>query len=730
MNRPATSWLPALFTLFVAFASGLETSTAEDQVYEVGVAKIDITPDYPIRLNGFGFRREESGGVTQRIWAKALAIGSDDQGPAILITLDSLGIRLPMVEEVARRLNRNAGIFRDRVAVTFSHSHTAPKVNGASDNIFSQPISDSHQQHIDRYTRELTDKLEVVALEALAVRRQARLFWSVGEVKFAKNRRTPGGPVDHDLPVLVVKDLDDAVRAIYVSYACHCVTLSHNKISGDWAGYAQQAIEDRNPGAIALVSIGAGSDSNPDSGVVGDRVDVATNQGEKIAKEVQLLLGGPLRPIEGPLLSRLRLIELPLEPLPSREQLQQLADKGGPAGYNAQTQLARLDAEEELITSINYPIQTWNFGDALTMVFLAGEVCVDYSLRLKRELDHRRLWINAYSNDFCSYIPSERLAREGGYGGGAEIPYFALPTKLRRGLEQRIVDEVRRQVPISLAVQPNNLVTPAFVQDIAESLIDEQQDRSMREQKIADHPWVAADIVAALSGDLTSDREEEYRRIPWIWRVSIAAGRRSDSEQLQRLLHVALPKPGMNLSDWQAVVIGGGVINGISLGGSWPSERIEELLRDDAQLALRWRQALDQAAVMAENERVATGTRYDALRMIAMDRWDRRGAQLTKYLADGVNDELQMGAISGVADMQEPQAAAALIAGIGHYSNRNRSLAIDGLLRSGSRITVLLDALENATVNPQHFTQQQRDQLLHHEDNSISRRAKSLFTNE
>ena len=34
---------------------------------KVGVARIDITPDYPVRLHGFGFRREESAGVRQRL---------------------------------------------------------------------------------------------------------------------------------------------------------------------------------------------------------------------------------------------------------------------------------------------------------------------------------------------------------------------------------------------------------------------------------------------------------------------------------------------------------------------------------------------------------------------------------------------------------------------------------------------------------------------------------------
>ena len=55
---------------------------------------------------------------------------------------------------------------------------------------------------IDRYTRELIDKLEQVAGDALKARRPGTLAWSQGSVAFAKNRRTAGGPVDQALPVL------------------------------------------------------------------------------------------------------------------------------------------------------------------------------------------------------------------------------------------------------------------------------------------------------------------------------------------------------------------------------------------------------------------------------------------------------------------------------------------------------------------------------------------------
>lgn len=444
-------WMLSLLVGLTCAAAGADVPP---DVYQVGVAQVDITPDYPIRLNGFGFRRDESEGVTQRIWAKALAVSQGSDPPLVLLAIDNLGVRMTMVDEVAARLDKELGIPRERVALTFSHSHTTPKVNGASDNIFSTPIPPAHQEHIDRYTKELAEALHKVATQAVQNRRPARLAWAVGSVDIAKNRRTPGGPVDHDLPLLVVRDLDGKIQAICISYACHCVTLSHNKISGDWAGYAQEAIEQRFPGAVALFSAGAGSDSNPSSGVVRDRVDVATAQGAQIADEVARLLQQPLRPVTGRLAARLQRLDLALNELPTREQWDEMVKNGGPTGYNAQTQLARLDRGEKLPTAIAYPIQSFTFGESLHMVFLAGEVCVDYSLRLKRELNRQRLWVNAYSNDFGCYIPSERLVKEGGYGGGAEIPYFALPATLKAGLEQQIIDEVKRQTPVAFHQLP------------------------------------------------------------------------------------------------------------------------------------------------------------------------------------------------------------------------------------------------------------------------------------
>ena len=108
--------------------------------YKVGTAQVDITPSGPIRLNGFGFRRTESEGITQRIWAKALAIDDQTNGPAVVIAVDNLGVPAEMTQEVARRLEATEGLILQRLAITATHTHTAPMLTQVAPTLFGMPI--------------------------------------------------------------------------------------------------------------------------------------------------------------------------------------------------------------------------------------------------------------------------------------------------------------------------------------------------------------------------------------------------------------------------------------------------------------------------------------------------------------------------------------------------------------------------------------------------------------
>lgn len=435
-----------VFVSLLATPCGLRAAAADAETRAVGVAKVDITPAYGIRMSGYGNRREESEGVELPIWAKALAIGADSEEPAVLITVDNCGIPDAMRAEVLARLTKKAGIKPERLAICFSHTHCAPCLAGALVNIFSTDVPPAHQSNIERYSRELTDKLEQVALAALADRKPAILSWAVGSANFARNRRAAwGGPVDHSLPVMFVHSEKGELRAVFANYACHATTLSFNKIHGDWPGTAMQAIERDHPGVVALIGIGCGADQNPHPR---GTVELAVQHGEEVGAEVSRLLKAEKMRIHGKLACQEKNISLPLEPPPSREEYEKLAASASAnIAYAAKKNLARLDRGEKLATELPYRVQTWNFGSDLAMVFLPGEVTVDYELRLKVEFDAARMWVNGYANDALCYIPSRRVLAEGGYEGALAMIYYDRPNKFAPGVEDRVIGAVHELIP-------------------------------------------------------------------------------------------------------------------------------------------------------------------------------------------------------------------------------------------------------------------------------------------
>ena len=117
----------------VVFFSGVAWAGEKEFVREVGVAKIDITPDFPVRLNGYYGRNAEATNAVQHIFAKALAIGSDKEGPAIIITIDNCIIPRMVREQVVERLiKKGAHRAVARGALRFPHAYRAlPDGRGA-----------------------------------------------------------------------------------------------------------------------------------------------------------------------------------------------------------------------------------------------------------------------------------------------------------------------------------------------------------------------------------------------------------------------------------------------------------------------------------------------------------------------------------------------------------------------------------------------------------------------
>lgn len=440
-----------LFFGKISFSQGM---IGAGQPMEIGVASVDITPAMPIRLTGYAARAEtEADSVLQRLSAKALVFGNDEQRPTVLITVDLVGITWRITDQVVKFLSDKYGIPPAQIAICASHTHGGPEIGSLINilqyhgNHFSDSLlSLSQLIHISQYTEQLTQKLKDVSVAALKNRKPAYVSWGQGQALFAGNRRTKGGPVDHSLPILKIANPDGSLRAVFVNYACHGTTLGGdvNKIHGDWIAEAERVIEARHPGTVALVALGCAGDANPyPRGTLEDM----QSHGKEIADNVDKLLSAQLQPIATPPVGRMKWIKLPLSKIPSVPDLINLSKENTVKGYQARLTLEQTERGQKIPSTVDYPVQVWNFDNKMVMVNLGGEVVVDYSIFLKRKYGAEHLWINAYSNHVPCYIPSRRILKEGGYEGEFNMYWYNKPSRFATAVEDMIENAVDDLMP-------------------------------------------------------------------------------------------------------------------------------------------------------------------------------------------------------------------------------------------------------------------------------------------
>jgi putative membrane-bound dehydrogenase-like protein len=390
-------------------------------------------------------------GVDQKLFVKALAFEDSGGRKSVLITADNCAISADLTAAIAKQIEAKFGVGRNHLAICVTHTHSAPILKGAIENIGE--LSADEAKAVAKYTSFFADSAVAAAGEALGALAPATVSWGQGSAGFAANRRTPGGPADHDLPVLRVVGAKGDIRAIVFGYACHCTTLpgEYNRVHGDWAGCAQEQIESRHSGATAFPLIGCGADANP---APRTKRSMAEVQGREIVDGVDAVIGGKMKAIGGVIEGTYSTVALPFDVIPSKAEWEGLlASKDAPVRRRAKSMLDRIARDGQLAATYPYPVQTWSFGGDLTMILLGGEVVVDYSHRLKRDLDARRVWVTAYANDVMAYIPSLRVWEEGGYEAADSMLWYNQPARWAPVVEELIHEQIRKQVPEDLVRQ-------------------------------------------------------------------------------------------------------------------------------------------------------------------------------------------------------------------------------------------------------------------------------------
>jgi hypothetical protein len=213
--------------------------------------------------------------------------------------------------------------------------------------------------------------------------------------------------------------------------------------SGDYAGFAQNALETKHPGVTACFMMGCGADQNP---LPRRSVELAKKYGEMLAKAVDEALPA-VTLLKARLETTHAFVPLKLGPLMSDEELKKQA-AGNPSYVQryAARMLRWKESKKPFPETYPYPIQAWRLGGEQLLLTMGGEVVVDYSLRHKADFGDQT-WVFGYSNNVMAYIPSQRVLMEGGYEGQSSMYVYGMPAdRWADGIESDIAKGMAKLV--------------------------------------------------------------------------------------------------------------------------------------------------------------------------------------------------------------------------------------------------------------------------------------------
>ncbi|MBN2452400.1 MAG: neutral/alkaline non-lysosomal ceramidase N-terminal domain-containing protein [Lentisphaeria bacterium] len=432
--------------------------TPNSPVFQVGNAKVDITPPLGVSLAGY-FHDRVAVRVRDPLHARALVIGRGEDRVALL-ACDLCTVTREIVQPAKERIRAATGIPPERVLVTASHTHTGPEIRHNPD----VPRFDEYVNRLPvllaeavlraaEATVDATLHLGAADAEGLSFNRLFRL--RNGSEKFGRTDPADpdvagsAGPVDPRLQALVARDAEGCVQAVVANFALHADVIGGGKadfLSADWPGELCRAVESvYGDGTCCLFLQGTAGDINqhayapgwmPGSGPL-----KAMQIGRALAGATMLALeraqpmgsdrvAGVITPLEIPYCSRTP------EHIAEVERLRQLPKRS----YFEDAWIRRVESWPHDGDVCRVPVQALRVGDAAFVGFPA-EVFVRWGLELKQYAPAGCTFPVELANERVStYVPTTDQAERGAYGAVPFLSRWLVPDAGRRMVEQALRD--------------------------------------------------------------------------------------------------------------------------------------------------------------------------------------------------------------------------------------------------------------------------------------------------
>lgn len=247
---------------------GVQTASSEEASgkFRAACVKVNITPDKPQWLLGYGPRKSE--GVHDKLYHRIVAM-DDGKRQFFLVSTDLACFSPSFYNGFCKELEKETDIKAEQVWWTVTHTHSAPEVGRPGLVKLFMPNRYTHEPNVE-YSKWVKELLIEGVKEAKEKLEPARLGVGIGSSKANINRREMSpdgkcrlgrnlsGPVDRQIGLIRLERLDGSLLALIANYAMHGTVLGgqNRQISADAPGLVAEYVE-KKLGAPMLYINGA-----------------------------------------------------------------------------------------------------------------------------------------------------------------------------------------------------------------------------------------------------------------------------------------------------------------------------------------------------------------------------------------------------------------------------------------------------------------------------------------
>ena len=411
----------------------------------LGVSKVCITPDAPVRLCGFGFRKGVYDSVRKDIFVRVFDL--EEQERVIFIYGDLLWWNSTFVERMRQKMWTEFQIPEDQLLFAASHNHSGPGTGNSfvplletADAAYLSRL----EEQIIRAVREAGENREEVAVARSEGSCALNVFRRVMTEQGIAMRPNYEVEPDRTMTVFSFYRSDGSLKGRMVHYPCHANLSKDNDLHPDYPGYFLEQLDEETPGSLHLFLQGCTADMRPNC-VLGDQFRAGTKEDvETFAGYVCEAVGEAVKhetPVAPGMKRSRRQVRLPLAQdfteadvdgylVDSREEMRQWAEKV---------------REKQLRNYETLEVSSLELGDQ-KFYFLNAEVSMHYAKVLRERFPGAVC--AGYTNGMIGYVSSAAQIREGGYEPCESAVYFALAGAYEEAV-QELIESALVQPPVT-----------------------------------------------------------------------------------------------------------------------------------------------------------------------------------------------------------------------------------------------------------------------------------------